>query len=238
MFVCRMQTIEINSTNYLNPYQFKYELPNNICTGKRKAYLARLSLPCSMYNVYDNISVILNEGGGNITLSIASGNYNTTQLINAVETELNIKSTYTYTVEKSLITNKITITNATTDFSLTVVKGDFIQLFGFNPGVKTSTSHILISDRQYNLVKNSVIFMRLSIFRNIRYKDIDYTFMIPLSESNQKILDKNVDTTDLKEQILCLKESICNNIEVEIYDEDGKLFKDFNVNFSLLINLI
>lgn len=77
-----------------------------------------------------NNSFTINEGGGNLTVTVPPGAYNATTFCSALKTALDLAGALTYTCTYSLTTNYLTI-SATGNFSMNVSSGRFWEVSGF-----------------------------------------------------------------------------------------------------------
>lgn len=87
--------------------------------------------------------LVINEGGGNLTATIAEGNYDITTFPTALKTALDAAGADTYTVTISSSTYKITISSTGTfsmKFSSTSTSGDMWKILGFAYNTDTSTT--------------------------------------------------------------------------------------------------
>lgn len=128
-----------------------FEFPNIIIPDGNAAYLSlqQAVIPYSFYSIneYNNTVSITDENDDTYNFSITSGNYNITQLINALIAELGGGWSITY----NSITNKITITNSTLDFTLNST-GTLNHAIGFSETANSqSVSRSLTSSHSINL---------------------------------------------------------------------------------------
>jgi hypothetical protein len=89
-----------------------------------------------------NNLIDFNEGSGELTATIAIGNYTLTDFAAAVESAMNTAGTFTYTVTVNRTNRKLTIATSDGNFSLLASTGTSTasgawSLMGFNPTDKT-----------------------------------------------------------------------------------------------------
>lgn len=105
-------------------------------------------IPYSFYSINDNNNVLIIHSNSNTyTITVPAGNYNIQQMINALQSGLGGLFTITY----NSITNKITITNTTYEFTVKK-EGTLNNALGFMEDVDTvSSSRTLTGHHCVNL---------------------------------------------------------------------------------------
>lgn len=241
--------IDSKDRNYdLFPYPNNYIL--KLGTTYKDIYSIELIsaiLPKSNYviNSYNN-TIIFNEGGSDITVSIESGNYTISTLLSTIKSAMDTAGSLTYTLSNNTLNNKITI-SATGTFSLLFDGGEenyydgetrtiypensIAPVLGFSRSDYTGLSSYT-GENMYNLLGENYVLLYIKDLENLKGSVVSNVI-----HDNFCKIQLNVDNTTFKyytEEADYISKKLYNpvlakldRLTIKFYTYNGDLY-DFN----------
>ena len=232
--------IEVDSNNFSSGKigSFEILLKNAIKLSQHRQYFMRLEnirIPTSYYNITTrNNTFIVEEDNGatqvNVTATITPGNYLITELLTELETQLDANTVQTndYTIVRSDITGKITLSFTGGSTAITVLStGKLNKVVGFSESVNSSSGTSITSPNHVNL--SAVRFLKIgtNITSNNSYskdfqQSIGVKVPITVGRSTVEFYDNHNGHMSKMENTHSL-----NSIRFRVTDQDNKQI-DFN----------
>ena len=212
------------------------EIPNNFYTfsaaKKNITFLAKLSASPSY-----------------ITLTLAEGNYMSTDFSDSLETLLKTLVDTNFTVSISNITGKLSIINLTNNFDIQFPREDTASTFdwglGYYMGFNTTSytnKQTLTSERVVNLVGDNYIMLQIGDYEGIEHEVekqglISATAKIILTSDKYAILFDNGSNFLSKEVMFQLPTNI-SAFNVRLIDSNNNDIDLMNTNYSFTLELV
>lgn len=126
---------------YNNDYDFFFQLRKPILRVK-SIQIQTYNIPFAFPNInsYNNTINITETGHAAITATIPTGTYDISSLITALKTSLDTASggTNTFTISFSDVTNKLSITSSTTEFTISYTNTSMKSFIGLTADISTT----------------------------------------------------------------------------------------------------
>ena len=187
--------------------------------------------PYSFYNinVYNNLLRISVNGNPAVVLTLTRGNYNATNLIAEIQTQLTAAAITDIVITISSITGLLTFTKASGSFILYASGSTCLKVLGFNPSLDyTSVLSVIIAPYPCNLL--GTLKLRIASY-SLPISSIDSSVdgnlnilaSVPINAGNfGLIMYENTNNI-----MMPLDTTVLDNFDLEILDDDGNL-----INFN------
>lgn len=211
------------------PTDYKYNILNAFDTLKiKRIELLDVWVPLTYYNIsvaLNNNSFYVDEGAGNILITIPSGHYSVTSLLTILAPIMNGLLTHVYVLSFSSDNNKITFTT-TAAFSIIFIAQAANIILGFGSGsVNPSILNIVTSTGGIDFQPIKQLLIQINEFgalpvSNLQNSYAKATYIVPV--------DRNRNEIQRYTQHSYYNQSIIINLN--IYDMSVKLFdQHFNI---------
>lgn len=160
-----------------------FTIPINPIAKPTKATLLWASIPYTMYNIQEGVndSLVLGDPNGPIPIQIPAQYYSAPALATILSHLLSTAGTQAYTVTYSPNTFKLTVTTATTPFTLDFsVANSCAAVLGFNPTI-TSSALAHTGDKVIDLGESSLFIDIAELSTGVYNHSQPHTFMIPIT---------------------------------------------------------
>lgn len=132
--------------------------------------LISIDVPKTQYLINENNNLLyFNSNGFEYTATVPIGNYTIDDLLIALKNSMDTVSSNTFTISNSTLTNKITISIATSTFDLSFVDktNHMGKLLGFITTSDITGQSSVIGTNQYNLNGPTYIILHINEFENL-----------------------------------------------------------------------
>jgi hypothetical protein len=238
--------IHLNSSNAIRYYNGTYnsqvefllpviEIPTNYTIYLSVCHVA---IPYSFYNVnstnntlkFSILSVIT-------TITIPIGNYTALNMLSTLNTLL---SPFNFTVTYSSITNQMTFTHSTQDFTFIYdpnnLQSTCFNILGFSLNYQYSTSKILTSNTMLNLSPTRCLCIssnfRTQNITTIKSNNFSLLCSIPIAVNPYAII--TYQNSGYKTN---LNSNVFNSVIINITDQDGNFLNFNSINWSIALEL-
>lgn len=227
--------------------------------------LSTIELPVTYYTFldsYDNISFSISKPNGvYISITIAEGNYTSSNILVAIQNQLNmnnIQYNTNFLITWNEINYKITITD-TTSFSLIFGNDNKHRSLGYILGYIFGDSNYLaenqvssydeitntikytwVSDTFLNITKDEYLFVRINdygvIYNDLRDKSL--LAKIIITNNSQPSIDKFINDLNFLTKTYIFKQLInLSKFEIELINQYGQTIDMNYINFSMTIEV-
>jgi len=192
-----------------------------------------VSIPYSFYNVNNDTNILAYTANGvTTTLTVTNGNYNITQLLSYLNTNMT-----NFTVTYNSITNKLTFTNSLYDFTINSTSTCLVML-GFGVGsTYTSTSKSLTAPNCVNIQTTKRINIASNLITyNINKSNLNnYSILcsIPINKPPFSVIEY-ANTNHFRTNLFI---NNISNIKIRLLDENGKLIDLNGCHFCITLQL-
>jgi hypothetical protein len=187
--------------------------------------LSKVQIPYTYYNVTsNNNTVVFDEGGGNITVTITAGQYTLTQFLSALKTALDASAgTGVFTITAGTNTYKVTIAS-TVNFIYRGTLSTINRLIGFaNTDTTSGASHT--GTKVYNMGGTNYIDILSNYYsthgNRIQQSNLSGTNIIARIPVSNYSFGETIYYQSFVPHILKIKKDDRRNIDLILHDEFG-----------------